>query len=157
MAPSGIPSELRGQGLHIFRSSSVPPTMQGKKTRLPRSPELHPACFATPATRGRQSAGLRPAEPRGPLTCRAPGPEGGKSRPSPPSHVPAPPPPARDLVPKGHESAAARPAPPREPRLGWTPGGGGFLAPWGPASRPGDQTRSQHFCILLSHRLQSGG
>jgi len=90
-----------------------------------------------------------------PPPCRAPGPEGGKSRPSPPSHVPAPLPPARDLVPKGQESAAARAAP-REPRLGWTPGGGGFLAPWGPASRLEDQTSSLHFSILLSHLFQEG-
>ncbi len=88
---------------------------------------------------------------RGPLTCRAPEPEGRESRPSAPRHGPAPPPPARSLDPR----AQVRPAP--RARLGRTPGEGGFLAGRAPASRPGDQSRSLRVSAPLPVRFRRAG
>ena len=97
------------------------PAAHAGKARRPRSPGTEPqplACaecssppWALPAAP--HPRGCRPAPTdRRPLTCWAPEPEGAKSRPNPPCHVPAAPPPARDLVPEGHVSAsAARPSP----------------------------------------------
>lgn len=141
--------ELRERGPRASRLCGVPPTTQGApRTPAPASTEPRP--LLSPSSAGaralaspgpaRPDAPLRPpCRAERPLTCRAPGSEGGKRRPSPPGHVHAPPQRARDLVPKGHESSPG----------GQTPGGAASqplgVPPLAPETGPGAGTRLSHF------------